>query len=603
MRKKLRTWAASLLLAGVMTLATGAGLLQNADLAVSDLWYQTRSASDGHIILIGIDEKSLEEQGPYSQWRRNIIAGILDKLNAADDCHPAVIGVDILYTGKSNIEEDDALLAQNAAKYGNVVTACAAKFGTGLLRGADDEYYLDTASVLDFETPYRMLEESTEQGHINAMLDADGILRHHLLKIRLDDGHEIPSMALMAAEKYSSETSGNNDGPLSLPPVNSRGFWYLPFSCAPGDFECISAADVLSGKVGPDIFKNKIVLIGPYAAGLQDSYFTSIDHSRPMYGIEFQANAVQALLWGDYKIEAAGSVQLLLLFLVLILAFVGFWKRKVWSSTALWLFLCGGYLLLCRFLYSKGLVLHVLWIPACTTVLYIACIAFNYIQAAAGRRKVTNTFKRYVAPEIVNELLQDKSDVLNLGGRQVRIAVLFVDVRGFTSMSEKLEPAQVVDILNQYLTLISQCILDNGGTLDKFIGDAAMAFCVAPLTQEDYVMKAAKAAVDMVNGSRRLSEELHNQYGHAISFGIGIHVGEAVVGNIGSPKRMDYTAIGDTVNTASRRESNAPAGTIYISRAVADALEGRIRTAPLDAPIKLKGKKDGFEILTLEEIL
>lgn len=599
MKKKLKTFAVFLLLAGVMTIAAGTGLLQNADLAVSDLWYQSRSASDGDIILVGIDEKSLEKFGPYSQWRRNIIAGVLNKLNDSDDCHPAVIGVDILYTGESSAE-DDALLAESAAKYDNVVTACSAKYGTGLLKDSDGEYHLDNNSILAFETPYRALEESTEQGHINAMLDADGILRHHMLKLRLDDGREIPSLALMTAEKYSSEKGTN---PLTLPPVNSRGFWYLPFCCAPGDFECISAADVLSGKVGADTFQNKIVLIGPYATGLQDSYFTSIDHSRPMYGIEFQANAIQTLLWGDYKTEASENMQLLILFLVLAAAFAGFWKRKVGTSTALWIFLCGGYLALCRFLYSQGLVLHVLWLPACVTVLYIACIAFNYIQAASARRKVTNTFKRYVAPEIVNELLQDDSDALNLGGRQVRIAVLFVDVRGFTSMSEQLRPAEVVDILNQYLALISKCILDNGGTLDKFIGDAAMAFWGAPLAQDDYVMKAARAAVDMINGSHRLSEELHRQYGHAVSFGVGIHVGDAVVGNIGSPTRMDYTAIGDTVNTASRLESNAPAGTIYISRAVADSLKGRIRTAPLDAPIKLKGKKEGFEVLTLEEIV
>ncbi len=181
--------------------------------------------------------------------------------------------------------------------------------------------------------------------------------------------------------------------------------------------------------------------------------------------------------------------------------------------------------------------------------------------------------------------------------------MLFVDVRGFTTMSEMLSPPQVVEILNRYLTLIADCILKNGGTLDKFVGDAAMAFWGAPLPQEDYVMRAVQAAADMVNGSKALSEELMAQFGRTVSFGIGVHVGEAVVGNIGSPQRMDYTAIGDTVNTSARLEANAPGGTIYISRAVADALEGRIRTTSLGDTIKLKGKKDGFEILTLDEIL
>ena len=183
------------------------------------------------------------------------------------------------------------------------------------------------------------------------------------------------------------------------------------------------------------------------------------------------------------------------------------------------------------------------------------------------------------------------------------IAVLFVDVRGFTTMSEALSPDQVVEILNRYLTLTAKCIMDHRGTLDKFIGDATMAFWGAPIPQEDYVMNAAKAAIAMRDGSEELSKELMERFGRTVAFGIGIHVGKAVVGNIGSPKRMDYTAIGDTVNTASRIESIAPGGTIYISPEVAERLRGRIRTTPLDHKIHLKGKAEDQEILILEEIL
>ena len=322
-----------------------------------------------------------------------------------------------------------------------------------------------------------------------------------------------------------------------------------------------------------------------------------------MFGVEYQANAIQAMLWGDYKKEVGNGLQLALLFAAMLLCLAGSWRRPVRSSTLLWLMLSGGYLLLCRLLYGLGWVLHVLWIPVGATVLYAGCLAFNYIQAAMERRHVTNTFKRYVAPEIVNELLKEGTDALELGGKLTQIAVLFVDVRGFTPMSELLKPTEVVEILNQYLTLISRCILKNSGTLDKFVGDAAMAFWGAPLPQEDYVMKAVQAAVDMAKGSESLSQALMEQYGRTVSFGIGVHVGDAVVGNVGSPERMDYTGIGDTVNTAARLEANAPAGTIYISRAVADALEGRIRTTSLGGSVKLKGKKEGFEVLRMEEIL
>ncbi len=586
--------------AGALTLLAGLGVLYGADLTASDAWYQQRSASDGEIILVGIDQRALEEIGPYSQWGRDVMAMAVEALNQSEDCRPAVIGLDVLYAGETDPDMDQ-WLAEAAGQYGNVVTAGAAEFGTAMVQGEDGEYRLDPFSLLAYDEPYEALRDVTTQGHINAMLDADGILRHHLLRIRLPGGEEVPSMALAAAQKYR-EYQGEE--PPALPPVDSRGFWYLPFCGVPGDFDqSISVADLLSGAIPAEEFAGRIVLIGPWAAGLQDSYLTAADHSRQMYGVEYQANAIQALLWGGFKQEAGESVQLLALFLILLAAFAGFWRRRMAAATLLWAGLAGGWLLLCRALYQRGIILHVLWVPVGVTILYVGCIASNYIQSALEKRRVTSTFKRYVAPEIVSEILKEGSDALELGGRLTNIAVLFVDVRGFTPMSELLKPGQVVEILNRYLTLISDCILKNGGTLDKFVGDAAMAFWGAPLPQEDFVMHAVRAAMDMVAGSQALSKELLEQYGRTVSFGIGVHLGEAVVGNIGSPVRMDYTAIGDTVNTAARLEANAPGGTIYISRAVADALEGRIRATSLGGSVPLKGKKEGFEVLTLDALI
>lgn len=583
--------------AGALVLLAGLGVLDRADLAASDAWYQARESADGDIVLVGIDQRALEEIGPYEQWGRDIPAMALEALCQSPDCRPAVIGLDVLYVNETQPEADQ-WLAEAAGAYGNVVTGCAAYFQDGFVEQADGSFIRDRFAVTAFEVPYPALAEAAELGHINAMLDTDGVLRHHLLSLCLPDGREIPSMALAAADKFRAF---HGLEPVERPPVDGHGFWYLPFCGRPGDFyESISVADLLSGAVPADYFAGKIVLIGPYAPGLRDSYVTPADRAQPMYGVEYQANAIQALLWGDYKREAGDGLQLAVLFLLLTAALAFFWRRSVGWSTAAWLLLCGLWLGLCRVFYEAGWVLHVLWVPAGATVLYVAALAANYIRTALERRKITSTFQRYVAPEIVRELLKE-GKALELGGRQVEIAVLFVDVRGFTPMSELLEPAQVVEILNRYLTLISECIFRYGGTLDKFVGDAAMAFWGAPLPQEDFVMRAARAAMDMVRSSQALSEELTARYGTPVSFGVGVHVGEAVVGNIGSPRRMDYTAIGDTVNTAARLEANAPGGTVYISRAVADALGERIRTTYLGM-VKLKGKKEGFEVLTLDDI-
>ena len=600
MKQNLRTPLAALAAAVLMTLLAASGLLDKADWTASDAWYQSRSAPEEDIVLVGIDQRAVDEIGPYQEWGRDVIAMAIEALNESEDCRPAAIAIDVLYVGETDPGADE-WLAEAAGAYGNVVTACAAQFADTFVEGEGETFQWQRFAVLGFEEPFQALREATDQGHINAMLDEDGILRHHMLHLDLPDGRRMPSLALAAAQKYWDY---HGLDPVDLPPTDGHGFWYLPFTGEPGDFDGgISVADLVAGEIPADYFAGKIVFIGPYTVGLQDNYVTSADRTRPMYGVEFQANAVQALLLGEHKQEVGKAVQLVILLAVLLASFAVFWKRSVVVSTLVWAALCGGWLGLTRLLYHQGYVLHVIWLPIGVTVLYVGCIALNYIQSALEKRRVTATFKRYVAPEIVNEILKEGSEALELGGKLTNIAVLFVDVRGFTTMSERLQPKQVVEILNRYLTLIADCILKNGGTLDKFVGDAAMAFWGAPLPQEDYIMQAVKAARDMVSGSEALSKELLEQFGQTVSFGIGVHVGDAVVGNIGSPERMDYTAIGDTVNTSARLEANAPGGTIYISRAVADQLEGRIRVTSLGDSVKLKGKAEGFEVLILDEIL
>jgi len=232
----------------------------------------------------------------------------------------------------------------------------------------------------------------------------------------------------------------------------------------------------------------------------------------------------------------------------------------------------------------------------------VVSVASNYIRAAREKRRVTATFGRYVDPAILKELLVQGGSAEDLGGKMFDIAVLFVDIRGFTTMSEALDPPTVVQIINKYLTLTTECIMRYHGTLDKFVGDCTMAFWNAPLPQEDAIYLACRAAMDMVEGSKALGEELQQKYGRTVSFGVGVHYGPAVVGNIGAPQRMDYTAIGDTVNTSARLEANAPGGKILISRVVADALGDRAKVTSLGDSIKLKGKAEGFECLTLDEL-
>ena len=210
-------------------------------------------------------------------------------------------------------------------------------------------------------------------------------------------------------------------------------------------------------------------------------------------------------------------------------------------------------------------------------------------------------FKKYVAPEVVEEIAKKGDFKIQLGGENRDIAVLFVDIRGFTTMSEVLTPEEVVAILNRYLNLTTNAIFKNKGTLDKFVGDATMAVFNSPFELEDYTFKAVCAAMDIVEGGAALEKELLEKFGRTVGFGVGVNCGEAVVGNVGCDFRMDYTAIGDTVNTAARLESNAKKGQVLISDAVYERVKDRIEVEEV-GEIPLKGKSKGVFVYSVTAV-
>lgn len=601
--KTLKQLLYSLLAALVVTcLIAGAGVLKSLDTRALDAWYQGPKALDGEIILIEIDDRAIDELGPYNTWGRDVMAKALEKLAVDSDARPAAVAIDALYVGETEKEKDDRLAAA-AKELGCVITATHANIGTKAVMDDDGNLKYDYNAIFDYEEPFDALREASTQGHINAMYDTDGILRHALLYVE-PDGGKVYSMAFEAARAYAKA----NGMTIEEPPTDVEGHYYVSFSALPRGFDDgYSIVDLINGDISPDEFEGKIVYIGPYTIGLQDAYFTPVDHAKQMYGVEYQANVTQAILDGAYKTEVKNTPQAIALFIICFIAFFLFQKVKMKVSTAITVGIIGAYIGASFVFYNKkingvGHVLHPLWIPVGVLVLYIVSIVINYVRSVIEKRRVTKTFERYVAPEIVTEILKEGIENLSLGGKTCDIAVLFVDVRGFTTMSERLTPEKVVFILNKYLTMASDCVERNKGTLDKFVGDAMMAFWGAPLAQEDAVYNAVKTAKEIVEGAARVSDELKAEIGEELRVGVGVNFGPAVVGNMGAEKHMDYTAIGDTVNTAARLEANAPGGKVYISRAVADELGDRITYTSLGATIKLKGKAEGFEVLDLDEV-
>lgn len=593
MNKKTKNLIIAFIWASSITVLCVLGVFRSPELWLQDVLYQQPEYIPDDICIIGITEDDIKEFGPYYSWDRTVMARALEALNKDSTKKPAVVAIDIQYSGRMDKEGDDRL-AKAAADLGNVITATTATFGQKRTFGSAT-VVIDNFSVLDYEEPYTELKDVTTQGCINIMYDSDGVARHSLLYVE-PEGQKVYSMPFQSAKLYA-ESKGMT---VQMPETDERGHFYVSFSGRPGDFyEGLTLSKLIKGDVDPEFYAGKLVLIGPYTTGLQDSYITPIQKSEMMYGIEVQANVIQCLLEGNFKHKAPDYFQIGVLWILCLAFYLFSNNRRLLHTIPALIIGVAMSIGVSIWLYSLGFILHVLWIPLGLTVLFVASVAGNYIRAAIERQNVTKTFERYVAPNVVGEILKEGTENLKLGGKTVDIAVLFVDIRGFTTMSERLSPEEVVFILNRYLSMTSACVERYQGTLDKFIGDATMAFWGAPLADDEAIYHASMAALDIVKGAEELSAKLKEEIHEEIHVGVGVNYGPAVVGNMGSERRMDYTAIGDTVNTSARLEANAPGGTVYISRSVADGLKGRMKFEPLEKPIKLKGKADGFEILRL----
>jgi adenylate cyclase len=207
---------------------------------------------------------------------------------------------------------------------------------------------------------------------------------------------------------------------------------------------------------------------------------------------------------------------------------------------------------------------------------------------------IKGAFSRYVSPDLMNEILKDPSK-LSLHGKRVRATMLFTDIRGFTTMSESLEPEAVVAVINEYLTIQTDRVFKWKGVLDKFVGDCVMAVYGVPVPKEDDALRAVKTAMDIRESLEKLNEIRKRAKQIVVQIGMGINTGDVVAGNMGSPQKMDYTVIGDNVNLASRLEANAPGGAIYVSDSTYEETKDKIEYKELE-PIKVKGKKEPIKI-------
>ena len=548
------------------------------------------------IILIGIDDKSIEKVGRWP-WPRSYHGQLISALKEAG---AKAIGFDVLFTEPSDDPAEDQALTRAIAESKNVFLPFYFK-----------KLNTNVADLPSGSQPVLPLPEMQKVAAgicpINTPPDRDGITRSIPLAIRADN-RLYPTLSLALLLSYLDippEKLKLNRGRLEiidfqnrklLIPINRQGRMmvnfagnYTGFTIYPYETVLLSYFQEKSGDK-PTIplsrFKNKIVLIGSMVSGVGDLKPTPVDPLFPMFALH--ANVINNILENDFLVRPNGLIRFLIL-LSLGLATAAVVERKHLMRGVFFSIL----LLMIYFLAALLLFNQNIWIDLAApfSIIFLTCLSGtlnNFFAEQREKKFIRSTFQRYVAPEIVRKLLSEK-DAGNLGGSRRKVTILFADIRGFTPLSENLPPEEVVNLLNESLTVITAAVFKYQGTLDKFIGDCVMAIFGAPLAQENQELMAIKSALEIKKEITGVSEKWSAKLGVNVEIGIGINTGEAVIGNIGSAERMDYTAIGDAVNLAQRLQLLSTASQIIVSentfRAVAESVSGTIQP-----PVQVKGK-------------
>ena len=384
-------------------------------------------------------------------------------------------------------------------------------------------------------------------------------------------------------------------------PLNQRGQMLINFNGPRQTYPTYSAAFLLEGDYSPEIFKDKIVLIGSSSETLQDIYPTPFSTTNLTPGVEIVANVVDTLLTGSYLKLSPPWLTLMILFGLAVLArLITVIERP---AITIPLMAAGAliYVLVRQVIFTRtGLLLSVI---APILVFSLGVVVPTLEQAYTQereRRRVYNLFSRFISPRMVKQMLETQD--INSLNKRTELTILFSDIRGFTTISEKMAPDYLVSLLNPYLETMTAIIHKHGGTVDKYEGDAIVAFFGEPIPHEDHAVRAAAAALEMRQALSRLNNtwQAEGVYFANFEMGIGINTGEVFVGLLGSKQRLNYTVIGDAVNLAARlqdktKEYGYP---ILISGATRKKIQDRFKTAFVENAV-LKGKSEPVSIYQL----
>lgn len=599
--------------------------------------YTPFEKADSRITIISIDDDTISKYGEYDDWSRQVLA---DAVNALNENNASIIGLDVDLSGVKDTEGDEALV-EACKNAGNVVAIATADFDSAdhdntadkaqsstspsdaansepdnanadknsdssqnndliLSKPADSSIDWSDHKAMSISFPYHELEDVVTTGISNALQQSpDGIVRTAALSISYNDS-DISSFASTIYMKYQDSLGQDYNMP-NLSDDELFGFNRINNAQS---YQIISLSDLLAGNADSSLIDGHITIIG--ALQIPDEsmyYYQYLKSDYAQQEVLTETSIIQTLL-NDKSVTDVPRLAMALLagFITALFSVILRKKKKLWHIILQFLCIAVGIFIAMNINHMGLRVLLLVPMIFCVLAIIIN-LFFNLIYANFEKRRMELTLKMYVDSQVVDQISDFTPMELSSVSARRNIAVLFVDIRGFTSMSESLEPEQVVSILNEYFSVVYSSIIAWNGTLDKFIGDAAMAVFNAPNDVEDYVFNAVCAADDIQKNFEPLREKFMSEYGKEVHLGIGINSGTAIVGNIGCMGRFDYTAIGDTVNTASRLESKALPGRILISETVYAEVESRVSVNRVGA-LSLKGKAkavETYQIITIDK--
>ena len=599
---KLKPFVVAVLIVFLLTVFIFESPLSYLDLKITNFLFFLRGSwkpANEKIVVVAVDDKSLDQSryGRWS-WRREAYADFLKKVIPAK---PSVVVFDISFVLPDEYGKEQDVLFESAIHNANNV----------LLAGyfTKDSFRIKEKPELLVKPLVAFEKAATGVGFVNNIYDPDDQIRWAKLFHRGDENNGMEfSLALKTILHHlgvSEENVAITSAGLKIPwmqdidvPLDQAGYMNINYSGPVGHFETVSFTDVLSGSVQSDIFKDKIVLIGVTAPVLHDDHLTPLAAgARP--GVEVLADIIRTILERRF-LKAVPALYFNILFLALLAGsgFVFFFLSPRYNWLVL-ILLVVSLFSLAYALFLKGLMLPLARPLAALAVLYPTGLALQFAGERKRRLAIRQAFQHYVSPEIVKKISEDP-ELLKLGGEKRGVTLLFSDVAGFTAVSESTTPEELVKWLNEYMDEMSSIILDHGGTIDKYIGDAMMVFWNAPLDQPDHAVRACQAALKMQQRLSELNNAWEKEGRPRLDTRIGLNTGAVIVGNMGSSKRFDYTVLGDNVNLASRLEGiNKYYGTSIMISFSTFLLAGEfVKARQLDY-IKVKGKTEPVAILEL----